>query len=75
MVRHVLNGRQLIVVREQCGTALVGQSAHHFGPAGITLHTGVSTGTVNHTVKYYVSCGHGRLLAPRVSVYSRAGLG
>ncbi|BBZ80746.1 hypothetical protein MABM_06620 [Mycobacteroides abscessus] len=75
MVRYVLNGRQLIVVREQCGTALVGQPTHHFGPAGIALYTGVSTGTVNHTVKYYVSCGHGRLLAPRVSVYSQAGLG
>ena len=46
MVGHVLDGRQLVVVRQQRRTALGRQAAHLGGPFLVADHTGVATGAV-----------------------------
>ena len=42
MVGDVLDGRQLVVVREQRGAAQVGQAAHLGGPVLVAIDAGNS---------------------------------
>ena len=44
VVGHVLDGGQLVVVRQQGGAAQPGQPAHLGGPLLVTVHTGVAGG-------------------------------
>ncbi len=69
MVGDVLDGRQLIVVRQQRGAAQVGQSADLGGPFLVAVDAGIAGRTIGDPVRqivrgHTVQNRHRRLLNP-----------
>ena len=67
MVGDVLDGRQLVVVRQQRRAAQVGEAAHLGGPFLVAVDAGKAGRTVDDSVRQIVSGHavqnrHGRLL-------------
>ena len=65
MIGNVLDGRDLIVVREHGRVALLGQPPHLGGPLGVGLDTGIETGAARRslpTALRVVKDRHHRLL-------------